>query len=388
MSALFDRFLKDPSQVSCGGDNGACCGSSAPKDAECGGGADAAAPGKSLTPCDFKWITGTRETPAGPVPIVSTRFGASERWSSWHLRWGIGRMKSIVPPGLYGVGSPDAWSPVFVTCNYKMTFDLVRRTLAGRDGWILVLDTRGINVWCAAGKGTFGTDELVNRIALTRLAAFVSHRTLVLPQLGASGVAAHEVAKQTKFRVIYGPIRIADLPAFLDAGMKAAPAMRRVRFLFRDRIILAPEEIAAVVINPFFWVIIGLWAIRLLGLKFISFDLPAVLGALLIGAVAVPALLPWIPVRPFSLKGWLLGLIATVLFLGVRSFPVTAADWFSAASTILCLPALSAFIGMGFTGSSPITSLSGVVKEMKTAVPLIVLSLFLGVAAMITSAVI
>ncbi len=387
MSALFDRFLKDPSQVSCGCDDGGCCGSSTSKDKDGGEGADAVT-ALPLTPSDHRWISGTKETPAGPIPLVSTRFGTAERLGSWRSRWGIGRMKYNVRPGLYGVGNPDAWSSVFVTCNYKMTFDLVRRTLVGRDAWILVLDTRGINVWCAAGKGTFGTDELVNRIALTRLAAVVSHRTLVLPELGAPGVAAHEVAKQTKFRVIYGPVRVADLPVFLDAGMKATPEMRRVRFAFRDRIILAPEEIGAVVINPAFWVIIGLWVAGILGLKIFSFSLPAVIGALLIGAVAVPALLPWIPVRRFSLKGWLLGLIGTLIFLAVRGTPATAAGWVSAASTVLCLPALSAFIGMGFTGSSPITSLSGVVKEMKTAVPLILLSLVLGVAAMITSAVI
>ena len=387
MSALFDRFLKDPSQVSCGVEGGSCCGSSSSKDKECGDAVEAIA-SKPLTPSDFRWITGTKETPAGPVPLVSTRFGTPERLGSWRSRWGIGRMKYNIPPGLYGVGNPDAWSSVFVTCNYKMTFDLVRRTLAGRDAWILVLDTRGINVWCAAGKGTFGTDELVNRIAVTRLASIVSHRTLVLPELGAPGVAAHEVTKQTKFRVLYGPVRVADLPAFLDAGMKATPEMRRVRFAFRDRIILAPEEIGAIVINPALWVILGMWIAGLLGLKIFSFSLPAVIGALLIGSVAVPALLPWIPVRRFSLKGWLLGLIGTLAFLAARGIPATTAGWVSAASYLLCLPAFSAFIGMGFTGSSPITSLSGVVKEMKTAVPLILLSLVLGVAAMITSAVI
>jgi hypothetical protein len=387
MSALFDRFLKDPSQVSCGCDDGGCCGSSAPKDKEGGDGADAGTE-KPLTASDHRWICGTRETPAGPIPLVSTRFGASERLGSWRSRWGIGRMTYTVPPALYGVGNPDAWSSVFVTCNYKMTFDRVRRALAGRDGWILVLDTRGINVWCAAGKRTFGTDELVNRITLSGLARIVSHRTLILPQLGAPGVAAHEVTKQTKFRIIYGPVRVEDLPAFLDAGMKATLEMRRIRFAFRDRIILAPEELAAVVINPAFWIIGGLWIAGLLGLKIFSFYLPAVIGALLIGAIAVPALLPWIPVRRFSLKGWLLGLIGTLFFLAVRGIPATTAGWVSAASYVLCLPALSAFIGMGFTGSSPITSLSGVVKEMKTAVPLIALSLVLGVAAMITSAVI
>ena len=132
MSALFDRFLKDPSQVSCGVEGGSCCGSSSSKDKECGDAVEAIA-SKPLTPSDFRWITGTKETPAGPVPLVSTRFGTPERLGSWRSRWGIGRMKYNIPPGLYGVGNPDAWSSVFVTCNYKMTFDLVRRTLSGRD---------------------------------------------------------------------------------------------------------------------------------------------------------------------------------------------------------------------------------------------------------------
>ena len=36
-----------------------------------------------------------------------------------------------------------------------MTVDLVRGDLAGVDAWLLVLETYGVNVWCAAGKGTF-----------------------------------------------------------------------------------------------------------------------------------------------------------------------------------------------------------------------------------------
>jgi CO dehydrogenase/acetyl-CoA synthase gamma subunit (corrinoid Fe-S protein) len=71
----------------------------------------------------------------------------------------------------------------------------------------LILDTKGINVWCAAGKGTFGTDELVSRISKTGLSKIILHRKLVLPQLGAPGVSAHEVTKQTGFSVVYGPVR-------------------------------------------------------------------------------------------------------------------------------------------------------------------------------------
>src|SRR3990170_3965571 len=100
-------------------------------------------------------------------------------------------------PGLYGLGNPTPDSPAFITANYTLSFDALRSALAGRDGYILVLDTEGINVWCAAGKGTFGTDELVGRVESTGLGVVVRHRRLILPQLGAPGVAAHEVARRS-----------------------------------------------------------------------------------------------------------------------------------------------------------------------------------------------
>ena len=118
-------------------------------------------------------------------------------------------------PGLYALGSPTPESPVFVSANYTLSFDALRSALAGVDGYILVLDTHGINVWCAAGKGTFGTDELVNRIQVTGLKDIVNHRTLILPQLAAPGVAAHQVRKRSGFKVEYGPVRAEDLPEYL-----------------------------------------------------------------------------------------------------------------------------------------------------------------------------
>jgi CO dehydrogenase/acetyl-CoA synthase gamma subunit (corrinoid Fe-S protein) len=116
-----------------------------------------------------------------------------------------------VEPGLYAVGTPDDKAPVLVTANYKMTFDRLREQLGGVSLWIVVLDTDGVNVWCAAGKGTFGTDEVVHRVKEVGLDRLVSHRTLLLPQLSATGVAAHEVKKQTGFRVVYGPIKAKDI---------------------------------------------------------------------------------------------------------------------------------------------------------------------------------
>ncbi|HMA06201.1 MAG TPA: carbon monoxide dehydrogenase, partial [Methanomicrobiales archaeon] len=95
-------------------------------------------------------------------------------------RWGVNRMGHTVEPGLYRLGSPTPESEVFVSANYTLSFDALRSALEGRDAYILVLDTGGINVWCAAGKGSFGSEELVRRIGLSGLAEVVSHRKLIL----------------------------------------------------------------------------------------------------------------------------------------------------------------------------------------------------------------
>jgi len=152
-------------------------------------------------------------------------------------------MDYSIDPGLYALGKPDRESPVLVSANYKMSFDALRSALPGRDLWIMALDTKGINVWCAAGKGTFGTEELAGRIESSGLKEVVSHRSLILPQLGAPGVAAHTVKKLSGFGVRYGPIMAADLPAYIDAGFKAASKMRLKTVPLRERAVLIPVEL-------------------------------------------------------------------------------------------------------------------------------------------------
>jgi hypothetical protein len=251
-----------------------------------------------------------------------------------------------------------------------MTFDRLREQLAGLDLWIVVLDTDGVNVWCAAGKGTFGTDELVTRIFSVGLSSIVSHRTLILPQLGAVGVAAHEVVKKTGFRVVYGPVRASDIRAFLAAGMQATPQMRTVRFTLRDRAVLTPMELVGA-LKPVLIAFGVFFLLNAVGFGHYGWvDLYGILGSILVGAVITPLLLPWIPGRAFSLKGTILGLLWAAGFLlinGALDFPVFG--WLKAAAYALLLPALSGFLTMNFTGSSTYTSLSGVDREMKFAVP-------------------
>ena len=67
----------------------------------------------------------------------------ANHWDHFLALRGIKRGSHRAEPGLYAIGSPTADSPVFVTANYTLSFDALRSALAGIDGYIMVLDTRG-----------------------------------------------------------------------------------------------------------------------------------------------------------------------------------------------------------------------------------------------------
>ncbi len=329
------------------------------------------------------YFKGWMNTVVGKVPRLSTHMGFRDKLGGCRVRWGVGRMHYTVPAGLYAIGEPGPESAVLVTANYKLSFDLLRRELSGRNLWLLVLETFGINVWCAAGKGTFGTQELIERIQTVQLARLIKHRTIVLPQLGGSGVAAHEIKKATGFRVRYGPVRSRDVPEYLDNGMKASAEARRVRFSLRDRLVLTPVELVQAW-KPSLIVLAIIFFLS--GLSRDGFNLDAAifhgltpslvyLSALLMGSLVTPILLPWIPGRAFSLKGAQLGLLLALLF------SLTSASAWSGANLValfLMTPATAAYFAMNFTGCSTFTSLSGVQKEMRIAVPVIIVTIASG----------
>jgi hypothetical protein len=314
----------------------------------------------------------------GRVAQIATELTLGDHLGACKARWGIGRMHYLVPPGLYAIGTPDAAAPVLVTANYKMSYDLLRRTLRGRNLWLLVLETFGVNVWCAAGKGTFGTNELLAQIKATNLAAIVSHRQLILPILGAPGVAAHVVTKQSGFAVRYGTIRAADLPAYLDNGLVTTPAMRELTFTLYERLVLLPVEIvhalksAAIITLVLF--LLGTFAA---GSASASRMILAYLGALFGGIVVGPLLLPWLPGRSFAFKGAIVG-----LFWSFLCYQLVGAGWNLAQTlaALLALPAVSAFYTLNFTGCTTYTSPNGVKKEMQLAMPAMGMALVVSAA--------
>ena len=321
------------------------------------------------------FLVGNVSTSGPDVPVVSTELSFKDFMGAVMVRWGINRNNFRVEPGLYAAGIPDASSDVFVTANYKLSFDHLRKNLAGLNGWILVLDTKGVNVWCAAGKGTFGTKELVSRIMQVSLGEIVNHKRLILPQLGATGVAAHKVKEETGFNVHYGPVRASDIKKFLSNGYRADKEMRRVTFRLAERLKLIPNDfmygkfyLLGAMVFVFF--ISGLSGDGISYKDFSGKGAPAILNVLiayLSGILVTPALLPYIPARQFSIKGFCAGAFSFLILLLLNltgNNSVVKISWF------FIVTAISSFLAMNFTGSSTFTSLSGVKKEMKVSLPL------------------
>lgn len=344
-------------------------------------------PGYALLP----FVDDFMDTPVGPVPRIKTDLDLKDHLGTFAVRWAINRKNYQIAPGLYAVGSPDQNAPVLVTANYKLTFDVLRRQIGTLNVWILVLDTRGINVWCAAGKNLFSTAEVIHRVQLSGLENVVGHRQLILPQLAATGVSAQEVKKGSGFKVVWGPVRANDIKSFLENSLKADDSMRRVTFDFTERMVVVPVELSHL-LKPTLWMLGGIFLLS--GIDSNIFSLAAAwprglmatlayAAGILAGAVIAPALLPWVPGRSFALKGAITGICCGI---GVMLFFHLKLQLWDSLAVMLCTATVSSYLAMNFTGSTPFTSPSGVEKEMRKAIPLQALAGLMAVVAWIGSA--
>ncbi len=255
----------------------------------------------------------------------------------------------IIPPypkvrtGLYMIGNPTPESPVLVTGNFDLT---VRRVVKAIDGkvnvWLLVADSAGINVWCAAGGGYFSAEKVIAAVKSSRLEEVVRHHALILPQLCANGVDGWRIRKEIHWGVHWGPAKARDIPAYLDANRKKTDAMRWVRFPLKDRLemvtvtlgfygllILLPVFIFW---RPMFWPI----TFSIVGLSYFY----AIVH-------------PWLPGRDGLYKSIPLSLIALAGLLVYTTVwnPLPAVDLFH---WMVILTGLSVFTGAELQGMSPL----------------------------------
>jgi ferredoxin len=157
--------------------------------------------------------------------------------------------------GLVKIGNPGRSSPVLLTCNFRLTVERVKRALEGIDAYLLVANSRGVNVWCAATGGLLSNHDLVSVLKTSGIQDLVDHRKVILPQLAATGIEGRNIRERTGWRIVWGPAHFSALRAFLSGGQVATPEMRRVSFEWPQRLEMAaawafPISLAALFVLP------------------------------------------------------------------------------------------------------------------------------------------
>ncbi|MFX1439422.1 MAG: methyltransferase domain-containing protein [Promethearchaeota archaeon] len=235
--------------------------------------------------------TGTRASRIAYQTREKAFTGFEARGRIWYNHLTGGWRGIPIEPGLYKSGNPTKESPVVVTANYELTYYTVMRALAKDrlNAWLLVCDTNGINVWCAARGIHFNSDDVVQMIRLTGLREVVNHNELILPQLSAAGMDPRMIQKRTGFRVRYGPVRIHDLSKWLALN-KARPKPREmatVTFKLRERMEQSVSHIpflfAALLWKPLALFLGLLWIVNIGSILV----LPTLFGAVLSVTIAL-----------------------------------------------------------------------------------------------------
>lgn len=300
------------------------------------------------------------------VSRLSSQLNTADKIGTLKVRLGINRYDYKVPSGVYAIGNPVMGAPMFVTCNYKLTVDLIRSSLDGYDCFLLILDTDGINVWCAAGKGSFSSRELIYQLHKYQVKKRLGVGSVYLPQLGASSMEPHLVRQYTGIKVHYGPVDGRDLPVFIDKGFKATKEMRTVTFDLKERMILTPLEMIlyfkyAVVFMGFslFLSLISFLLGNEVSMALLVSSAQISLSGLVLSTIIFPLMLPIMPFKSFSYNGYLLGLILLIPIFYKPLFPLISLNIAMAIGMMVMM----GYITFNFTGTTPFTSQSGVELE-------------------------
>ncbi len=215
------------------------------------------------------------------------------------------------PLDLRRIGNPGRDSPVLLTCNFDLTVKRLTKTLRGLDVWLLVAESKGVNVWCAAGGQEMNTHSVVSVVKTSGISKLVAHRDLVLPPLAAPGVRKADVEEQTGWKVHWGPVYADEIPRYLAQNRQRDEDMKRATYGWRERL-----DTGLGSLFPFY--LVGAVGFGIFGRKLLP-------DYLAIGAGAFTAFMlacPWLPGKTGLAKALYLdvligaGLIAAELWGG------------------------------------------------------------------------
>ncbi len=233
-----------------------------------------------------------------------------------------------IEPGIYQSGNPNEASPIIVTANYVYTYIKVMRALKGTDAWVLCVDSRGINVWCAARGNNFGNKQLIEAVKTSGISNITNKKTLIVPQLSAGGIAAPLIKAETPdfpFNILYGPVWAKDIPKFLEERPARKPnKMKLAKFTISHRFRAEITHTTFLFRKIFLWPSIAL-IMLFIGLSFINTIWLSelwIVGELWLWIIISNALIAiFFPLtnftRKFITKGIVFGVINVLLFGGI-----------------------------------------------------------------------
>jgi ubiquinone/menaquinone biosynthesis C-methylase UbiE len=281
-----------------------------------------------------------------------------------------------IEPGLYTYGNPSEKSPVMVTANYQLTVRRVGSALRNQDAYLLVADTRGENVWCAARGDKFSIKEVAEVIKATRINELVKHRKIILPQLAAGGINHREVKKVTGWKARFGPVYAEDIPTYLRTGKKTEK-QRTVSFRLRERLEMAFQQSFFLSKFFFLWVFLASLLGRMILPTFEIFEITILLLPILWLSYLLFALsFPLFPTRSFLKRSIMYGLFLAVL-LATLSQVVHDGNLFSISQWFVIGFAMGHFLGMDYSGATPISKPTDIDNEYSTMIILLGISLII-----------
>ena len=141
--------------------------------------------------------------------------------------------------GYQKVGKPNKDSPVLLTCNFHLTILRLKKATKGLNYHLLVANSKGINVWCAATGDHLNNHSVISVIKTSGIENKVNHKKIILPQLAAPGVDAKEIQKRIGWKVLWGPVDAKDIPEYFETNFEKTDLMREVEFKLVQRIEMA-----------------------------------------------------------------------------------------------------------------------------------------------------
>nr|KXH70039.1 MAG: hypothetical protein AM324_10265 [Candidatus Thorarchaeota archaeon SMTZ1-83] len=306
-----------------------------------------------------------------------------------HLMWPALAVKS--EQGLFSFNDADSNSPVLVTTDYYMTVYRVTEAIERQKlkCHLLVVDGRGINVWCGSRGGSVDTDSVLAAISNSNLGEKVSHHILVLPQLAASSISKSVLA-ENGWRAVFGPVEIDDVREFIENENRKSREQSIATFTLNRRIEynlahLTFETIMFLIMTPIFW------ALSFLGGPLLSWHdywmtnlLLLVIGVWILGTFMALAD-PLMPTSSGYVRGAITGILALVvwkmvlLFISFFSIAAVVYEWAWLDASGLTILGLSLFVGFNWGGSTPQLGEAQMTRDIIAGIGTLVVLFALGI---------